>query len=177
MFDALVDALFQTQSIKIRFHTASVETCRYLKAGLSPEQVAQALKRDFADNDATHVSHETIYRALNVLPRNALKAVLVQEGVRQHHEKRRPRSKLGTTEPKVRFSGTSIDERPAEVDGRVVPGHCEGDLIKGEKNRSEVTVLLERQSRRVVLARLADAKASTVRQAFEAASVWPRPAW
>jgi hypothetical protein len=31
-------------------------------------------------------------------------------------------------------------------------------LIKGEKNRSEVGVLLERQTRRVVLAQLADAK-------------------
>jgi transposase, IS30 family len=145
------------------------ETCRRLKSGLSPEQVAQALKRDFADNVSMHVSHETIYQALYVLPRNALKAVLVQEGLRQHHEKRRPHSQLGSAEPKVRFSGTSIDERPAEVDGRMVPGHWEGDLIKGEKNRSEVAVLLERQSRRVVLARLTDAKAATVRQAFETA--------
>ena len=121
------------------------ETCRHLKSGLSPEQVSSALKRDFADNTAMQVSHETIYQALYVLPRNALKAVLVQEGLRQHHE------------------------RPAEVDTRTVPGHWEGDLIKGEKNRSEVGVLLERQSRRVVLARLTDARAVTVREAFEAA--------
>ncbi|MFS8138395.1 MAG: IS30 family transposase [Thermomonas sp.] len=145
------------------------ETCRQLKSGLSPEQVAKALKRDFADNAAMHVSHETIYQALYVLPRNALKAVLVAEGLRQHHEKRRPHSKLTKAEPKVRFSGVSIDERPAEVDTRTVPGHWEGDLIKGEKNRSEVGVLLERQSRRVVLARLTDARAVTVREAFEAA--------
>jgi transposase, IS30 family len=145
------------------------EVCRLLKTGHSPEQVAKALKRDFADNAAMQVSHETIYQALYVLPRNALKAVLVAEGLRQHHEKRRPHSKLTTAEPKVRFSGVSIDERPAEVDTRLVPGHWEGDLIKGEKNRSEVGVLLERQSRRVVLARLTDARAVTVREAFEAA--------
>ena len=65
-------------------------------------------------------------------------------------------------------SGVSIDERPAEVDTRTVPGHWEGDQIKGEKNRSEVGVLLDRQSRRVVLARLTDARAETVREAFEA---------
>jgi len=152
------------------------ETCRQLKSGLSPEQVAKALKRDFADNAAMQVSHETIYQALYVLPRNALKAVLVQEGLRQHHEKRRPHSKLTKAEPKVRFSGVSIDERPAEVDTRIVPGHWEGDLIKGEKNRSEVGVLLERQSRRVVLARLTDAKAVTVREAFEAAFRMTPPA-
>ena len=145
------------------------ETCRQLKSGLSPEQVAKALKRDFADNAAMQVSHETIYQALYVLPRNALKAVLVQEGLRQHHEKRQRQSALTKAEPKVRFSGVSIDERPAEVESRTVPGHWEGDLIKGEKNRSEVGVLLERQSRRIVLARLTDAKAVTVRQAFEAA--------
>ena len=60
-------------------------------------------------------------------------------------------------------------KRLRELDTRTVPGHWEGDLIKGEKNRSEVGVLLERQSRRVVLARLTDARAVTVREAFEAA--------
>ena len=145
------------------------EVCRLLKSGHSPEQVAEALKRDFPDNGDMQVSHETIYQALYVLPRNALKAVLVAEGLRQHHEKRRPHSQLTKAEPKVRFSGVSIDERPAEVDTRLVPGHWEGDLIKGEKNRSEVGVLLERQSRRVVLAKLTDARAVTVREAFEAA--------
>ena len=152
------------------------ETCRYLQSGLSPEQTARALKRDFADNTAMQVSHETIYQALYVLPRNALKAVLVQEGLRQQHERRQKQSKLTKAEPKVRFSGVSIDERPAEVDSRTVPGHWEGDLIKGEKNRSEVGVLLERQSRRVVLARLTDAKAVTVREAFEAAFRMTPPA-
>jgi IS30 family transposase len=123
------------------------------------------------------VSHETIYQALYVLPRNALKAVLVQEGLRQHHERRRPHSKLTVPASKVRLvGGVSIDERPAEVDTREVPGHWEGDLIKGEKNRSEVGVLLERQTRRVVLAQLADAKAVTVREAFEKAFRMTPPA-
>ena len=153
------------------------ETCRQLKTGHSPEQVSKALKRDYADNAAMQVSHETIYQALYVLPRNALKAVLVQEGLRQQHEKRRAHSKLTKPESKVRLvGGISIDERPAEVDTRMVPGHWEGDLIKGEKNRSEVGVLLERQSRRVILARLTDAKAVTVREAFEAAFRMTPPA-
>ena len=153
------------------------ETCRQLQSGHSPEQVTKALKRDYADNAAMQVSHETIYQALYVLPRNALKAVLVQEGLRQQHEKRRAHSKLTKPESKVRLvGGISIDERPAEVDTRMVPGHWEGDLIKGEKNRSEVGVLLERQSRRVILARLTDAKAVTVREAFEAAFRMTPPA-
>lgn len=146
------------------------EVCRRLVAGLSPEQVSYSLKRDFVDNKGMQVSHETIYQALYVLPRNALKALLVAEGLRQHREKRQTRSKLTATPPKVRLAGgVSIDERPAEVDSRAVPGHWEGDLIKGEKNRSEVGVLLERQTRRVVLTRLTDARAPTVREAFESA--------
>jgi len=153
------------------------QVCRYLQAGLSPQQVSQTLKREFADNRDMQVSHETIYQALYVLPRNALKAVLVQEGLRQHHERRRPHSKLTVPASKVRLvGGVSIDERPAEVDTRDVPGHWEGDLIKGEKNRSEVGVLLERQTRRVVLAQLADAKAVTVREAFEKAFRMTPPA-
>ena len=147
------------------------EVCARLKAGLSPQQVSRALAHDFRDNASMQVSHETIYQALYVLPRNQLKAVLVQEGLRQHHEKRRAQSKLTKSDgPKVRLAGgISIHERPAEVATRAVPGHWEGDLIKGEKNRSEVGVLLERQTRRVVLARLQDAKAATVRSAFETA--------
>ena len=145
------------------------EVCTRLKTGLSPEQVSRVLARDFRDNASMQVSHETIYQALYVLPRNQLKVVLIQEGLRQHHEKRRTRSKLVKSDgPKVRLvGGISIHERPAEVATRAVPGHWEGDLIKGEKNRSEVGVLLERQTRRVVLARLEDAKAATVRSAFE----------
>ena len=141
-----------------------------LLTGLSPEQVARSLVRDYSDNAAMQVSHETIYQAIYVLPRNQLKALLVQEGLRQHHEKRHPQSKLSGGKPVVRHpGGVSIHARPDEVAGRGVPGHWEGDLIKGEKNRSEVGVLLERQPRRVVLTRLPDARATSVRQAFERA--------
>jgi transposase, IS30 family len=144
---------------------------QHLRAGFSPQQTSQALKREYTGNKAMQVSHETIYQTLYVMPRNALKAVLVAEALRQHHEKRRPQSKLVKPEgPKVRLvGGVSIHERAADIEGRQVPSHWEGDLIKGEKNRSEVGVLLERQTRRVILAKLVDARAVTVREAFETA--------
>lgn len=49
-----------------------------------------------------------------------------------------------------------------------MPGHWEGDLIKGAGNQSAVGMLVERTSRLVLLARMEDATAASALAAFTA---------
>jgi IS30 family transposase len=55
----------------------------------------------------------------------------------------------------------SIRERPAAVEDRAVPGHWEGDLLSGSKN-SYIATLVERHSRYVTLAKVANKDTQTV---------------
>src|SRR5437773_1760896 len=62
----------------------------------------------------------------------------------------------------------SIHVRPPEVDDGVMPGHWEGDFIKGAGNKSSVGVLVERTSRLVLLAKMDDATAASALAGFSA---------
>jgi transposase, IS30 family len=57
-------------------------------------------------------------------------------------------------------------KRPEEIAARLVPGHWEGDLIKGAFNRSSVGTLVERKTRFVVLCKMRGNGAEAVLDSF-----------
>ena len=135
-----------------------------LAEGCSPEQIAGRLRRAYPDDMSKHLSAETIYVGLYVLPRGTLRSELLA-ALRQARKARRPRAR-GTDRRGQIPHMTPITERPAEVATRTVPGHWEGDLIKGARNGSAVGTLVERTSRLVLLARMEGTDATSARQGF-----------
>jgi IS30 family transposase len=124
----------------------------------SPQRISGWLARTFPGDPRLHVSHETIYLSLFVQTRGVLKKALIAHLRRR---RRMRRSKLATTAGQQRIDAVSIRERPAEAEDRAVPGHWEGDLLSGARN-SHIATLVERQSRFVLLVRLAGKDTTSV---------------
>jgi transposase, IS30 family len=117
----------------------------------SPVQISARLRIEFPHDPMMWVSHETIYQALHVQGRGELRRELAR-CLRTGRAKRRPR---GRGENTGRIKGmVMISERPAEADGRAVPGHWEGDLLIGTDLKSAVGTLVERSTRYVMLLHL-----------------------
>ena len=127
----------------------------------SPEQIAGWLKKRYPDDESNCVSHETIYRSLFVQARGVLKKELLQY-LRSQRQIRRSRYKFENNKQHGRIKdAVSISERPASVEDRAVPGHWEGDLITGSNN-SYMATLVERHSRYVMLAKVANKDTKSV---------------
>jgi IS30 family transposase len=132
----------------------------------SPQQIARTLRDFWPDEPSMHVSHETIYNAIYAHPKGELRKALI-DCLRQGRSTRRPRS-AGEDRRGQIPEMVSIHVRPPEVNDRTLPGHWEGDLIKGAMNRSAIGVLVERTTRLVLLARMPDATAESALAAFTA---------
>jgi IS30 family transposase len=137
----------------------------WVEAWWSPEQIARRLRLEYPDDPMMWVSHETIYRSIYVQGRGELRRELAR-CLRFGRAQRQPRARMdcrGRIPDMV-----SISERPAEIEDRAVPGHWEGDLIIGKDNQSAIATLVERSTRYVLLAKIDDQTAPTVRDAIAA---------
>ena len=107
-------------AIQSRLRTA---VFRLLAQRWAPEQIARGLPQRYPHEPTMRISHEAIYTYLYVLPRGTFKRERVRY-LRRRHRFRRPRKVRLSSRPIQDLS--SIDERPAEVADRTVPGHWEG---------------------------------------------------
>ena len=96
----------------------------------SPEQIAGRLRREFPDDPEMQVHHETIYQALYLQSRGALRRELTRR-LRTGRSVRKPGRRPASARTASRTWSTSRSVR-AEADDRAVPGHWEGDLIIGQ---------------------------------------------
>jgi len=130
----------------------------------SPEQIAKRLKILYPENMNMQISPESIYSYLYVLPRGALRKELVK-CLRYHHINRRIHGKSRQKSCPIQ-DYISIEERPAEVADRTIPGHWEGDLLMGHNNGSALGTLVERTTHMTFLVQLKDKDATAVRETF-----------
>jgi transposase, IS30 family len=118
------------------------EVQQMLTRRYSPEQASGRLTVLHPDDPAMRVSHETIYQSIYLYPRGGLKRELqacLRSGreVRQRRGRREMRGKI--------IGAVPIGQRPAEAQGRLVPGHHEGDLVMGSAaSNSAVGTIVER---------------------------------
>lgn len=133
----------------------------------SPEQIAGILKRENPGQRALQASHETIYTAIYAAPKGALRRELVAL-LRQGRGARKPRTRgvdrRGSIQDMV-----SIHVRPPQANDRLLPGHWEGDLIKGSANRSAVGTLVCRKTLFVMLVKMDGATAVDALRGYEQA--------
>jgi len=139
---------------------------QHLELGWSPEQIAGTLGG---------VSHETIYTAIYAMPCGSLRRELTVL-LRQGRAKRRPRSRATERRGKMK-DFLSIHVRPPEANDRLLPGHWEGDFIKGAGNHSAVGTLVDRKALFVMLAKMDDCSAAAALEGFTTAFAPLDPEW
>jgi IS30 family transposase len=132
----------------------------------SPQQIAARIKLEYPNDITMRVSHETIYTYVFCLARGSLKKEL-KAALRQHKYSRGRRPPRGENHKDSNIPDlVSIEERPKDVEDRIIPGHWEGDLIMGIGHHSALGTLVERSTRTVVLVQVDSKQAEHVAERF-----------
>ena len=130
-----------------------------LAMGWSPEEIAGRMGLD-AMNDA--VSAESIYRYVYS---PAGRRAGLPRYLAQRKAKRGRRRRNGRREPSIP-NRVSIDQRPAEANGRIAFGHWEGDLMHFRRQNDILLTLQERSSRLTLAERLSSKHATETAEAI-----------
>ena len=137
------------------------EVRRYVQERLrqrwSPDQIAGRSHSDFPHDRRRQISQQTIYHWIRA-----------EEAVGKHWQ--RYLRRLGRKRPEWENRGrirasVSIEGRPAVVDRRSRFGDWEGDTIVGANRRGGAVTLVERKSGYLLLGKVPNLQAATVRQA------------
>ena len=140
---------------------------KWLRLQWSPNQIVQRLKMEYPERKDMRISSETIYSYLYVHPKERLRRELIKDLRRQHKIRRKSKKGQNIHEKRGKIPNmVSIDERPCEVENRIVPGHWEGDLIIGKYKKSAIGTLTERTTRLTLIIPLKGTDPETVRKAF-----------
>jgi IS30 family transposase len=140
----------------------------WLRKNWSPGQIAERLKIKYPERKDMHIAPETIYSYLYVRPKEQLRKELIKHLRRQKKYRLKRRKKIDNcqeTRGKIPAM-VSIDDRPDEINDRMIPGHWEGDLIVGRFSQSALGSLAERTTRMTYLVPLKKTDPETVRKAF-----------
>ncbi len=123
-----------------------------------PEAISARIRIDYPNDERMRISHETIYRWVYLA---ASEGGNLHSHLRRRHPKRRRQKRYGSGR---RFipGRVSIDQRPAVVETRQRIGDWEGDTLEGAKGKGALATHVERKSRYLIVAKLADKKAVTM---------------
>jgi IS30 family transposase len=122
--------------------------------GESMREIAGRLRRRFPEDPEMWVSTETIYQSLYVQSRGALRRELTRY-LRTGRALRKPGRQAGQRKNRIPDM-VNIAQRPPEASDRAVPGHWEGDLLIGKRNRTAIGTLVERATGYALLVPLPD---------------------
>lgn len=148
---------------KIETHRIGSFVIDRLKAGWSPEAIAERLKKEINEGKRPpdeYINHESIYQFVYESAygkREKLRMYLRQA------KRRRTKQMARKTKREMIPNRIWIDERPHEVNRRESIGHWETDTIMYGRKRG-INSLVERKTRYVMLTKIADKQPNTTAQ-------------
>ena len=165
---------------RARHHPCRIDTHGALRAAVaellaqrwSPQQISRQLRRQYPEDRAMWLCHESIYKAIyrpgSLLMRPSRLAPLQRSPLRTGRDHRRAHQQHDRRRPRFQQPMLAIHQRPFPLADRSEAGHWEGDLIIGKDQRSAIGTLVERQTRLVRLLHLPQRDGESLHRALKA---------